>query len=397
MFTYKSLLTSLFFTFFLYSSYYGFDLYFLNTIVAIAGIMSLFLLTKKELFTAGFFIAILWFWWMGYSFIYYELSFLIPLVLLAIGILYGILFYFIGLSQNIFYKIGYIFLLSFINPFGFNWFKLELPFINSYLGTSKIEFFIILVSIGLLLLYKKKYKKTSYVLFFVIFLLLSVYNYFNTNTILPPQLNISKYQTNIAQDTKWNKLYKQQIVEDNLSAIKMAIDNGKDLIILPETAFPLILNRTKNLNSMLLDLSSKISIVTGSLYEKEGLLYNSTYYYDKGNVEIAHKVVLVPFGEAIPLPEKIRNIINDFFYNGAKDYETADKPTTFTIKGIKFRNAICYEATTDDIYVNLDTPYIIVTSNNGWFTPSIQPTLQNLLMKYYQNKYNIYYLHVTNE
>ena len=93
MFTYKSLLTSLFYTFFLYSSYYGFDLYFLNTIVAIAGIMSLFLLTKKELFTAGFFIAILWFWWMGYSFIYYELSFLIPLVLLAIGILYGILYH----------------------------------------------------------------------------------------------------------------------------------------------------------------------------------------------------------------------------------------------------------------------------------------------------------------
>ena len=163
------------------------------------------------------------------------------------------------------------------------------------------------------------------------------------------------------------KSIQKKIIEDNIIAIKNAIDEKQDLIILPETAFPLVLNKTENLKALLLNLSNDISIVTGSLYAKDGLYYNSTYHFENGNVEVAHKVVLVPFGEAVPMPEKIRNLINDIFYNGAQDYETAKEPTSFTIKGKKFRNAICYEATTDAIYKNLDTPYVIVTSNNAWF------------------------------
>ena len=60
------------------------------------------------------------------------------------------------------------------------------------------------------------------------------------------------------------------------------------------------------------------------------------------------------------------------------------------IKGINIRNAICYEATTDEIFKNIgDTKYMIATSNNAWFTPSTEPALQRLLMKYYAKKYNV--------
>ena len=397
MFTYKSILTAVFFSYFIYSNYLGLDVKFINTIFAIMGIYFLFVLNKKELFLSGFLIAIFWFWWVGYSFIYYGLEYLIPLILLGVGLIYGVLFYFIGYFNNLYYKIGYIFALSFINPFGFNWFKLELPFINTYLGTSKVEYLIILLSVAFYFNYKDQYKVKSISAFFVVLLSLYFNNYMNQTVIEKPSLKIKEYQTKIEQSTKWNKRYKEKIVQDNLVAIQNAISEEFDLIIMPETAFPLVLNKTHGLETKLLELSYEISIVTGSLYEKDGLYYNSTYLYQKGKVEVAHKVVLVPFGEAIPLPEKIRNFINDIFYNGAKDYETAKEPSTFTIKGVKFRNAICYEATTDDVYKNLDTPYVIVTSNNAWFAPSIQPTLQNLLMKYYKNKYNLHYFNVTNE
>ena len=356
----------------------------------------LFQLSKKELFISGFLISLVWFWWIGYSFVHYDLVFLIPLVLLAIGILYGVLFYLIGLSQNIFYKMGYIFLLSFIDPFGFNWFKLELPFINSYLGTSKIEFFFILLFITLFLKFKEKYVKISYSLFIFSFCILSILNYPKQDKVIKPNLKITQHQTMVNQSIKWKHQYKDQIINDNLKAIEKAILEKSDLIILPETAFPLVLNRSEKINTKLLSLSTQISIVTGALYKKDGLFYNSTYFYNNGKVQVAHKVVLVPFGESVPLPEKIRNFINDTFYNGASDYETAKEPTTFDIKGTKFRNAICFEATTDTIYKKLDTPYIIVISNNAWFTPSIQPTLQNLLLKYYQQKYNLYYFNTTN-
>lgn len=396
MFTYKSALTALCFSFFLYCDYFGIKVEFLNTLFAIMGIVVLFWLSKRELFISGFLISVLWFWWIGYSFEYYDLSYLIPVVLIGIGVVYGALFYLIGLYEHIAYRVLYIFTLSFINPFGFNWFKLELPFINSYFGTSKLEYFIILSSIGLFLYYRKRYKQQSIIFLFMVFISLFSYNSYNKSILNKPDLKIFEYQTKIDQKNKWNREYKHNIINDNFSVIFKAIKNKYDLIVLPETAFPLVLNKNELIDKKLLELSYDISIVTGSLYQKDGLYYNSTYFYENGKRQVAHKVVLVPFGEAVPLPQKIRDLINDLFYNGAKDYETANEPTTFTIKGIKFRNAICYEITTDEIYRNLDTPYVIATSNNAWFTPSIQPNLQKLLMQYYQNKYKLDYINVTN-
>lgn len=355
------------------------------------------MLKKKELFLTGFLVSILWFWWIGYSFLYYELSYLIPIVIIAIGVVYGLMFCLIGLYYNIFYKIFAIYALSFINPFGFNWFKMELLFINSYFGTSKIEFLIIVVTLAFFIQYKNKYKKESIVLLCSIFFILYIYNINNTTSIKTPNIKIFKAETNINPKDKWARIYREKIINDNLRAISKAVENDYDLIILPETAFPLLLNKNNSVNEKLLELSFDISIVVGSLYEEDGLYYNSTYFYDKGNVEVAHKVVLIPFGESVPMPEKIRNLINNIFYNGAKDYETAKTATTFIIKNIKFRSAICYEITRDEIYQNLDTPYIIAISNNAWFTPSIEPTLQKLLMQYYAKKYKVQYFHVTNK
>lgn len=396
MFSYKSILTALFLSFFLYSEYFGVSIKFLNTIFAVMAIFSLFVLTKKELFLAGFLTAILWFWWISKSFIFYDLTYLIPIILIAVGLCYGVLFYFIGFYEHLLYKLIYIIALSFIDPFNFNWFKLELPFINSYFGTSKIEFFVILLSLVLFLTYRKRWKIESVAFLIVTFFGLYLYNLSSNVYIEKPNLKIYKYNTYINQDNKWKNIYRNKIIDENIKTIIKAIDQKYDLIVLPETAFPLVLNRNDTINEKLSELSYDISIVTGALYKKDELYYNSTYFYENGKREVAHKVVLVPFGEAVPLPEKIRNFINDIFYNGAKDYETAKEPTTFTIKGVKFRNAICFELTTDEIYKNLDTPYIIGISNNAWFTPSVEPTLQKLLMKYYEKKYNLYYIDVTN-
>jgi len=106
-------------------------------------------------------------------------------------------------------------------------------------------------------------------------------------------------------------------------------------------------------------------------------------------------MVLVPFGEYIPLPKFMQKIINDFFFNGEADFSHANNPTDFIVKGTKFRNAICYEATTDAIFKG-DVKYVIAISNNGWFVPSIEPTLQNLLMKFYERKYDVTIFHSVN-
>jgi apolipoprotein N-acyltransferase len=120
-----------------------------------------------------------------------------------------------------------------------------------------------------------------------------------------------------------------------------------------------------------------------------------TYLFDNGKIAIAKKLVLVPFGEYIPLPKFAQKFINDTFFSGASDFETADKPTDFTIKGVKFRNAICYEATCAEIYKG-DVHYVIATSNNAWFAPSIEPILQRLLMEYYARKNGVTIYHAAN-
>ncbi|MEA3554101.1 MAG: apolipoprotein N-acyltransferase [Campylobacterota bacterium] len=397
MFSIKSIILSVSMSLFIYFEYFNLTNSLVNTIVGLFSFYILFTLNKKELFFAGFLIGIFWFWWIGYSFIYYNLLYLIPFVLIGIGTVYGVLFYIGGLVNNLLYKIVYFFALSFINPFGFNWFVLELPFINSYLGTSKIDLFIILLATSALIYSQIKNRFKLGILFYSVCLVsLSIFNKPILNTT-PSNLKVKMQNTTIPQVKKWDKKYRETILNENFNNIKIAIEKNNDLIIFPETSFPIVLNHQKYIQKELLKYSKDISILLGALYEKDGLLYNSSYLFQDGVIKIANKVVLVPFGEAVPLPQKLRDIINNTFYNGAKDYETAKKATTFNIKGTKFRNAICYEATTNEIYKNLDTSYVIAISNNAWFTPSHQPVLQKLLMKYYAYKYNLYIYNVTNE
>ena len=106
-------------------------------------------------------------------------------------------------------------------------------------------------------------------------------------------------------------------------------------------------------------------------------------------------MVLVPFGEYVPLPDFLKKWVNKTFFDGSADFVTATKPTDFVIKGISFRNAVCYEATCDEIYEG-DPAYMIAISNNGWFYPSIEPTLQKLLMKFYAKKHNTIIYHSAN-
>ena len=348
------LVVALLFSSFIYLDYFGFTNKFLNTIIVIISYILLLIINKKSMFYAGFFTGILWFWWISYSFVYYNLVYLIPFVILSIGFIYGILFYFSAIFKNIFLRILLLYSLNFIHPFGFNWFKIDLPLINTYFN-----------------IYKSDLKQ--------------------------PKLKIYLPQYNLSQDKKWDPVYLDTIVKKNISYIDFAITNHYDLIILPETAFPLILNKQTNLLKLLKEKSKKIAIITGALSAQNNTYLNSTFLFYNGKIQIANKVVLVPFGEKIPLPKFLVDFINNKFFDGATDYTNANNPTTFIIKGIKFRNAICYEATTDKIYKNLNTHYVIAISNNAWFTPSIEPTLQKLLLRYYAKKYNLIIFHATNK
>ncbi|HIP29525.1 MAG TPA: apolipoprotein N-acyltransferase [Sulfurospirillum arcachonense] len=371
---------------FIYLEYFSLHVEILNTILAVIGFYGLLTCEKKTLTWVGFFIGVFWFYWIGFGFGYYDLVYLIPLVIIGFGLIYGLFFWiisFAGITPEI--RALLMFGFVFFSPFGFNWFKPELILINSYFSTDIYLYGLFLIIITIMIRWK-----------IVGILLLIALSFFNKPVHVElPKLDIAIPITNLDQNKKWKKEYRKEIVEQNFFLIKKAIKSKKDLIILHESAFPLYLNLELKTLNRLKKLSYEIAIVTGGLHVKENLVYNSSYFFSNGKFEIADKVVLVPFGEKIPLPKWAVDIINNIFFNGADDYKNAQNVFDFEIKNYSFRNAICYEATTDKLYEN-SPKYMIAISNNAWFTPSIEPTLQNLLLKLHAKKYNTIIYHSAN-
>lgn len=386
----KGFITSIFLSAFIYLSYFELEYKLLNTLLGLIGIYLLITIPKRALFFTGFFTSIMWFYWMGISLHYYKLIYLLPILLIVIGLVYGIIFRLFALIDYKLFRVLMIFAFTFIAPFGFNWLKFELIFIDSYLGVSKEDFALILAALFMV----AKLKRMK--ILFLIPLLIA-YQSAPGLYIDNPKVKIEMPQLNINQELKWSPDYRRILIQKNFNLINKAIENKKELIILPETSFALILNKNEEVLEKLKDKSYEIDIITGALLVENNQVYNASYHLSYGKVTIAKKVVLVPFGEEIPLPKFFVDLINNTFYNGASDYSKAKNPIDFKVNGEKFRNAICYEATTDEIFKNLnDTKYMITISNNAWFTPSIQPTLQKLLLRYYSKKYDITIFHVAN-
>jgi len=375
---------------FIYLDCFSLHVKIIDTIFAIVGFYTLLTCSKRTLPWVGFFIGFFWFYWISFSFRYYDLSFLIPFVMIGFGFIYGFIFWVIAkLSKSVEIRAFLLFGLSFFAPFGFNWFKPELVLINSYFSTNLYMYavFLTLLVISSRLNGLKKLIPIS---------LLFLLPFLNThkNPILP-KLNIALANTNLNQEIKWDKRYKDEIVRGNFHIISEAIKAKKELVVLSESAFPMYLNMEDSIMDDLKILSFQIPIITGGLRVKNNKVYNSSYFFNKGEVQIANKVVLVPFGEKIPLPKFIVDFINKTFFGGASDYESAKEPFDFILSGYEFRNAICFEATTDELFK--DNPkFMIAISNNAWFKPSIEPTLQKLLLKLYAKRYNTVIYHSAN-
>jgi len=391
MFTiFYALLTASLFSSFIYMEYF-FDItsIYLNTFTGLFALYLIFNAKKKQLFWIGFFIGLLWFYWVGFSMRYYQLSYLIPFVILFFSFAYALFFHFASFLHPLL-RAGYLVLLSYIEPFGWNWFKPEIMFDNSLLKSDLLSFFYINIILALFVTISHRIKIV------VLLFLLLLYQPHSLKKEKPLPFSMEIVQSNVDQDLKWEDSYLPTLVKDNLELIKNAITKKKKLILFPESAFALYLNEQPLLLKTLKHLSHSIIIITGALYvDEKDNYFNVTYKFENGSYTISKKMILVPFGEYIPLPAAIRDFINRIFFNGVEDYTPALKAGSFTINNVLYGNAICYEATSKEIYTN-PPPFIFASSNNKWFTPSIEPTLQHLLIYHYVKLYHTSVIHSVN-
>jgi len=384
-----AILTSILFSASIYFEYYDLTNKLINTLFGVIAIGLLLYIPKKSLLISGFLIGLLWFYWIGYSFKYQGVGYMTPFITFGFGVLYLLFFAPLALTNQAYIRAILLFGLSFFEPLGWNWMKIELLFVNSYIGVYKYQLIALLLALSLPpLIQNRRYK------FLPLVFLIAAFNFGYPKQEEAP-LKIKLVQTQIKQEDKWQRKNLYSTVNMIFTKISNATKEGYDLVVLPESVFPLFMNKNPLLLNELIEASKKIDIIAGSLLRENHLNYNVTYFFQNGKYKIAKKLILVPFGEYIPLPKFARKFINDTFFAGASDFLTAKKPTDFLIKGVKFRNAICYEATCKELYKG-DVKYMIAISNNAWFTPSIEPTLQKLLMQYYARKNGVTIYHSAN-
>ena len=348
----NGLIIAIFLSLPLYLIHFDIDNKIINSILLI---VSIYIFYKNDIKTypwIGFFTSIFWLWWISLSFRYYGLSFLIPFIILGIGVFYWIIFYLLTfLRFKILIIAFFIFGLQFIKPFGFDWFRYDI-------------------------------------------LLPHTYFYISNTPIKPAPIKIKIINTKIPQNKKWDRKFIPIEIDNNFKYIQNAIDKNYDVVVLPETAFPIPLDRYPKMIKYLQNLSQKIIIITGALSYQKNKYYNSTYLFENKKIKIFNKHILVPFGEYIPLP-CCKKLLNKIFFNGADDFIPAPNFSTYKIKNIQFLNAICYEVTNENLYKQ-KPKYIIAISNNAWFYPSIEETLQKLLIEFYSHKYKKYVYHAIN-
>lgn len=342
--------------------------------------------SAKGYFWTGFLMGLFWFWWVGLSAIYFNLNYLVPVIALIMGLVYGVLFRICFLFKFDFLRLCAIFVLSFIHPLGFDW--LEWGIYTTYgFFDSSLRGIICLFLIAYFIY--EGYISRYYKIAIVLILFFTGFHYEEkTATTLP--FSYKLINTNISQDQKF--LQEKLILNSNtlLSEISRAILEKKELVILPETAFAFNLRGTKY-EEFLKELSHKIIIITGAFYTKDEQTYNSTYVFRQGKSYIFNKHFLVPFGEEIPF---FKELVKKYFLPNMEEFARGPVQSQYKLNNSLITNAICYEATKEQNYKN--SKIIIALSNNAWFKHSSEYKLQKLLMQFYANKYGVSVYHATN-
>lgn len=359
----------------------------LSPFLAIWGLVLLLRSKKaKEYFWIGFFVGILWFWWVGLSSIYFNLYYLVPLIILFMGVFYGVLFRICYLFKFDFLRLCGIFCLSFIHPLGFDWLNWGIFSVYGFFDTStKGVICIFLIAY----FYYEKYISRYYKMAIILALFFIGFQYDEKNA---EQLK-SSYKlinTNISQDQKF---LKENLVSNSntlIEEIYKSIDENKKLVILPETAFAFDLKNT-SYEAILKKLSYKITIITGAFNIENDKVYNSTYIFKDGNFYILNKHFLVPFGEEIPF---FKDLVQKYFLPGMEDLAKGPLRSEYKLNHQIITNAICYEVTKEQNYPN--SKIIIALSNNAWFNHSSEYKLQQLLIKFYASKYGVSVYHAVN-
>lgn len=184
---------------------------------------------------------------------------------------------------------------------------------------------------------------------------------------------VATVQGNVSQDKKWDPAwfgptlnrYRQMSMQQE----------GVELMLWPEAAIPAYYHEVardyfRPLNGLL--AARGTSVITGVITQDKQSLQasNSLVQIDAGGRErFYHKTHLVPFGEFFPVPDFVRELMNDWNlpYSDIKPGEPGQLP--FRLRGEIIAASICFEDVfPEELALSFPAAKLLVNvSNDAWF------------------------------
>ena len=250
-----------------------------------------------------------------------------------------------------------------------------LPIFGVY-GVSVIAVFIAAV-IGVWLATKPTllFKRNAIAAVMLIIVAGGVLKVVEWTTPIGKPISVALLQGNIAQDTKWSPETAQNTINQY---IEMAQASKAQLVVLPETALPVIASQldasvTQVLNTLTRRNQGGIIVGMVELDETTKEYFNSAICFGCPLMANYRKNHLVPFGEFIPLKQVFGWIYRDWLSIPLSDLSRGGNTQGhMKIAGQKIAMNICYEDVFGEeiAHNNKSSTLMINISNVAWFGQS---------------------------
>jgi len=186
-------------------------------------------------------------------------------------------------------------------------------------------------------------------------------------------VKVSLLQGNISEDEKFQD---EKLVTTLETYRRLAQGSDARLIVLPETALPILRNEVPESYAAILRehvRRQEGDVLIGAFEKEQGMYYNSMYSLGASTSQSYRKNHLVPFGEFIPLRGLLGWFINDVLNIPMSDLSSGgEHQPVLNLAGQRIGMNICYEDVFGEEIIRAlpQATLLLNTSNDAWYGDS---------------------------
>lgn len=193
------------------------------------------------------------------------------------------------------------------------------------------------------------------------------------------EIKVTALQGNVLSNEKWDTANRGSIYDLYITMAEESAKEGCDIILLPETAIPLMFTEKGPLYRSFAEIASQynVTILSGVNYREKSQYFNSVIaVFPDGSIsERYDKRHLVPFGEFIPFVDTLGKLIPFVarFNEASIEYGEGDKSVVIPTEKGKIAPLVCF----DSIFSQFakdgcenGAEILAVVTNDSWFNDS---------------------------